>query len=87
VRFGPFAMNTTTTPIEPGTRIQLPAEWVQALGPRGQVSLQRTAEGILVRACPPVTWDELFATKLTIRSEPADGGENELELTGDDLLF
>jgi len=36
---------------------------------------------------PRLTWDDIFATKLTIRSAPADDDENEWELTRDDLLF
>jgi hypothetical protein len=37
-------MSTTrTTPIEPGYRIQLPAEWADALGLEGQVALAKTA--------------------------------------------
>jgi hypothetical protein len=41
-------MSTTqTTPIEPGYQIQLPAEWAEALGLKGQVVLAQTAEGIL----------------------------------------
>jgi hypothetical protein len=76
-----------TTPLETGHRIQLPADWVEALGLHGRVTLEKTAEGILVRACPPTTWDEIFATKLSIRSGPPDEEEPELELTGDDLLF
>jgi hypothetical protein len=49
--------------------------------------LTRTAEGILVRPCPRATWDEIFATKLTI--QPADPSEDPeiTEVTGDDLLF
>jgi hypothetical protein len=78
-------MNATrTTPIDPGYRIQLPAEWADALGLKGRVLLTRTVEGILVRPCPQATWDEIFATKLTIRSaNPSD----DPEVTEDDLLF
>jgi hypothetical protein len=81
-------MNATrTTPIEPGYRIQLPADWAEALGLKGQVVLSRTTEGILVRACPLATWDEVFATKLAIR--PADGSTTPeiTDVSGDDLLF
>ncbi len=82
---------TRTTPIEPGYRIQLPAEWAEALGLNGHVVLVKTIDGILVHASPhatpDVTWDEIFATKLTIRpADPSDDPEI-TEVTGDDLLF
>jgi hypothetical protein len=77
----------TLTPIDAGHRIQLPAEWVESLGLRGQVALERTGDGILVRPAPPATWDEFFATKLVINSAPAAADEGDLEATGDDLLF
>ena len=81
-------MNATqTTPIEPGNRIQLPAEWAEALGLRTLVALEKTAEGILIRPCRPVTWEEIFATKLTIGSAPPDANEEAVEVTGDDFLF
>ena len=81
-------MNTTqTTHVEPGFRIQLPPEWAEGLGLTGQVVLTRTAEGILVGHCPQATWDEIFATKLTIQpADPSDDPEI-TEVTGDDLLF
>jgi hypothetical protein len=81
-------MNTThLTPIESGHRIQLPADWAEALGLRGLVALERTDNGILIRPCARLSWDEIFATKLTIGSAPPDANEDELELTGDDFLF
>jgi hypothetical protein len=61
------------TPVEPGNRIQLPADWAQDLGLRGLVALERTGEGILVRPCPRTTWDDIFATKLTVGSAPPPG--------------
>jgi hypothetical protein len=78
---------TQTTPLEAGNRIQLPAEWADALGLRGQVALERTSEGILVRPSSRATWDEIFATKLVIGSAPPDQDEDQLELSGDDFLF
>src|ERR1700682_3199249 len=69
------------TPIEPGNRIQLPAEWADSLGLRQRVVLDRTTEGILVRPCPPTTWDDIFATKLTIGSKPSEDGEEAAEMT------
>ncbi len=78
---------TQTTPLEPGNRIQLPAEWADALGMRGQVALERTPDGILVRPCLRLTWDDLSATKLVIGSAPPDADENDVEVTGDDFLL
>jgi hypothetical protein len=78
---------TQTTPLESGNRIQLPTEWADALGLRGQVALERTSDGILVRPCPRVTWEEISATKLVIGSAPLDQNEDHVEVTGDDFLF
>jgi AbrB family looped-hinge helix DNA binding protein len=75
------------TPIDSGRRIQLPAEWADALGLRDMVALERTDDGILVRPAPRATWDEIFADKLIIGSAPPDENEDDLELTGDDFLF
>ena len=36
---------------------------------------------------PPASWDEVFATKLVVNSAPPGSDEDDLELTGDDLLF
>jgi hypothetical protein len=77
----------TVTAIDTGNRIQITADWAAALGLRGQVTLERTANGILIRPGPRYTWDDIFAIKLTVRSAPPDVREDELELTGDDLLF
>jgi hypothetical protein len=75
-----------TTPIGPGYRIRLPAEWAEGFGLNGQVVLTRTIEGILVRPCPQATWDEILARKLTIQpADPSDDPEI-TEVTGDDLL-
>jgi hypothetical protein len=64
--------------IEPGNRIQLPADWVKALGLQGQVALDKTPDGILVRPSPPVTWDDVFATKLPISHGTTDLPEVEV---------
>jgi len=77
----------TVTPLEPGNRIQLPADWMQSLGLHGLVALERTNDGILVKPCPSATWDDIFATKLIIGSASSDTNEDSLELTGDDFLF
>jgi len=87
-------MNTTqTTAIEPGNRIRLPAEWADALGLQDQVVLVKTDEGILVRPQPKVTWDDIFANRLSARpGGPTRSGEattapEVTEVSGDDLLF
>jgi hypothetical protein len=78
---------TQTTPLEPGYRIQLPAAWAEAFGLRGQVVLHKCPEGILIRPGPQFTWDDIFATKLTVRpGDPASPIEI-TEVRGDDLLF
>jgi hypothetical protein len=75
----------TIAMIDSEHRIQLPAEWVQALGLEGQAALEKTAEGILVRPCRPATWDAVFADKLPVGAPPE--AEDALEVSGDDLLF
>ena len=77
---------TQIAPLESGNRIQLPAEWADALGLRGRVALERTSDGILVRPFRRLTWDEISATKLVIGSAPPDENDDDLELTGDDFL-
>jgi hypothetical protein len=73
------------TTVEPGHRIQLPSAWAEALGLEGRVALERTPEGILVRPCPQLTWDEIFASKLPMGSQPAE--PDSFEVGRDDLLF
>jgi hypothetical protein len=75
------------TPIESGNRIQLPADWMRALGLETMVALERTSEGILVRPCPRTTWEEISATKLIVGSAPPDQNVDDVEVTGDDFLF
>ena len=79
--------NTQLTPVEPGNRIQLPADWADALGLHKLVVLDRTSAGILIRPCPTATWDDIFASKLIIGSVPPDHNEDDVEVTGDDFLF
>ncbi|HET6880834.1 MAG TPA: AbrB/MazE/SpoVT family DNA-binding domain-containing protein [Pirellulales bacterium] len=80
-------MNSTQiVTLEAGNRIQLPADWAQALGIRGEVKLERTTDGILVRPAQ-ATWDEIFATKLSVRPGDAATEPDITELSGDDLLF
>jgi hypothetical protein len=81
-------MNTKrTTPIEPGYRIQLPADWADALGLKGHVVLAKTADGILVQPPPNVTWDDVFATRLSVRPGGASTTPEFTAVSGDDLLF
>ena len=81
-------MNTTqTTVIEPGNRIRLPAEWAEALGLQDEVVLVKTDEGILVRPHPKVTWDDVFANRLSARPGDAATAPEVTEVSGDDLLF
>jgi hypothetical protein len=81
-------MSTThITPVEPGNRVQLPADWASALGLHGLVALDRTSNGILVRALPPTTWDDIFGTRLTIGSAPPEAIADAVEGKGDDFLF
>jgi hypothetical protein len=75
------------TPIESGNRIQLPADWMRALGLHGLVALEQTRDGILVRPVPRATWEEISATKLVIGSAPPDQNADDTEETGDDFLF
>jgi len=78
---------TQTVPLEPGNRIQLPADWAQALGLAGVVVLEKTAEGIVVRPIRRKTWDEIFANKLIINSAPPADNEDDLDDSGDDFIF
>jgi hypothetical protein len=78
---------TLLTPIEPGNRIQLPSEWAQALRLYDRVSLERTAEGILIRPGQQLTWDDIFATRLSVRAGDAAAEPEITEVSGDDLLF
>ena len=79
--------NSQIIPVEPGNRIQLPADWTEALGLHGRVVLQRTDEGILVRPYPPASCDEIFGARLQIGSAPPDPNPDAGEVTGDDFLF
>jgi hypothetical protein len=76
---------TQLTPVEPGNRIYLPSEWVKALRLQGMVLLDKTDEGILVRPCPPASWDDVFATKLPIGQTSPES--QELEIHTDDLFL
>jgi hypothetical protein len=81
-------MNPThTTPLEAGNRIQLPADWAEAFGLRGLVTLERTDNGILIRPRPRCTWDDFFATRLSVRPGNPDTTPEVTDVSGDDLLF
>lgn len=73
------------TPVEPGHRIRIPEEWADEMGLTDVAALEKTEAGILVRARPRATWDDVFATKLPMSGTPAV-----LDLSGvsgDDILF
>lgn len=74
-------------PLQPGNRVELPAEWVKALGLRGLVALEKTPEGILVRPCAQTSCDEFFATGLEFGSAHPVADEGDFEVTRDDYLF
>jgi hypothetical protein len=71
-------------PVEPGNRIQSPSDRLPELTPGGRVVLERTPQGILIRPCPAVGWDEVFADKLPVGAAPSAPLD---EVTGNDLLF
>lgn len=73
------------TTIESGHRIQLPSDWAESLGLEVLATLEKTAEGILIRPMPEVSWDEIFAKKLSIGVAPPS--LEEVEVNSDDLLF
>jgi hypothetical protein len=73
------------TLIEPGRKIQLPAAWAVEFGLENIVTLEKTAEGILVRPCRTATWDEIFADKLPMGQQPS--GLDLSDVSGDDLLL
>lgn len=82
-----IAMDSThIANLEPGNRIQLPAEWAKALGIRGAVRLERTSDAILIRPAK-ATWDDIFATKLSVRPGDPTAEADVTELSGDDFLF
>lgn len=71
--------------LEADHKIQLPAEWVDELGLHGFAELEKGPEGIVVRRCSHVTWDDVFADKLTIGSHTTT--PDLCEVSGDDYLF
>jgi hypothetical protein len=73
------------TPVEAGHKIQLPAEWAAEFGLKNIATLEKTAEGILVRPCPTVTWDKIFSDKLPMGQQPS--ALDLSEVSGDDFLL
>jgi hypothetical protein len=71
--------------IENGRLGPLPADWVEELGLGERAALVRTEEGILIRPCPRLTWDEVFANPLPMPTDPPVLDLS--EISGDDLLF
>jgi bifunctional DNA-binding transcriptional regulator/antitoxin component of YhaV-PrlF toxin-antitoxin module len=71
--------------VEAEYKIKIPAEWVEELGLKKIVMLEKTSTGIMVRPCYTLTWDEIFAEKLTIGQQVL--ALDLSEVSGDDLLF
>ena len=46
---------------------------------------ERTDVGILIGPCPRYTWDEIFATKLSVRPGDSAAAPDISEVSGDDL--
>ena len=73
-----------TLSLEADYKIELPPEWVVELGLESGVVLEKTQDGILIRAYPIQTWDEIYAEKLKTGSTSA---LDLSEVSGDDLIF
>ncbi len=73
------------TTIESDHKVQLPPEWVNELGLHGLVGLEKSSDGIIVRPCSNITWDEVFADKLPTGSHVA--ALDLSEVSGDDYVF
>lgn len=75
--------------LEAGNCVRLPAQWAAELGLHDAVLLDKTAQGILVRPAEagptPLTWAEIFATKLVVGSAPASA--DAVEEIPDEFLF
>jgi hypothetical protein len=78
-------MSAWITPVEAGHKIQLPMEWAAELGLERVALLEKTEAGILVRPCHPVSWDEIFAEKLSMVALPS--AIDLSEVSGDDLIL
>ena len=73
-----------TLTLETDHKIKLPVDWVKELGLESGVVLEKTHDGILIRAYPVQTWDEIYAEKLKIGSASV---LDLSEVSGDDLIF
>jgi hypothetical protein len=73
------------TTIESDHKVQLPSEWVEELGLHGLISLEKKAGEISVRPCSDVTWDDVFAEKVSLGTHTAESDSP--EVSGDDYLF
>jgi hypothetical protein len=71
--------------IESDHKVQLPLEWVEELGLHGFVALEKGPNGIIVRSCSDITWDEVFADKLFVGS--CVTAPDLSEVSGDDYLI
>lgn len=71
--------------LESDHKIQLPAEWVDELGLHGFAALEKRSDGIVIRRCANLTWDEVFADKLLIGTAVAAADVS--EVSDDDYLF
>ena len=80
-----WSMSTRITSIEPGHRLQLPAEWVESLQIKNLAELEKIQDGIVIRPLRHLEWDDVFRTKLKAHGAGSDGEEP--VLTRDDLLF
>jgi hypothetical protein len=76
---------TKVIPVETGQKIQIPPEWAVEFGLENVATIEKTATGILVRPHRTLTWDEVFANKLSIGKQSL--ARDLSELSGDDLLF
>ncbi len=79
--------NSTTkiVPVEAGYKIQIPLEWAVEFGLESSAAVEKTATGIWVRPHRTLSWDEVFANKLSIGKQSL--AKDLSELSGDDLLF
>lgn len=84
----PLTQENSTTkiiPVEAGYKIQIPPEWAVEFGLENSAAVEKTATGIGVRPCRKLTWDEVFANKLSIGKQSL--AKDLSELSGDGLLF
>jgi hypothetical protein len=77
--------DTKIATVEAGNRIRLPAEWAADLGLENIAELERTPEGIVVRRCRTVSWDDVYADKLSIGQQASTSGSS--EVNADDLFL